>query len=68
MLSKYNLVSGLVFGVVALLQFLRAINQWPVLIDNFNVPIWASWLAGLFAAALCAWAFQTYRSRPKTKP
>jgi hypothetical protein len=68
MLSKYNLVSGLVFGVVALLQFLRAINQWPVLIDNFNVPVWASWLVGLFAAALCAWAFQTYRGRPETKP
>lgn len=55
--SRYSAVSGIVFGIVALLQLLRAINDWPVQIADFSVPVWVSWLAALVAAALCGWAF-----------
>lgn len=61
MQNKYGVVSGVVFGVVALLQLLRAIKQWPVQIDNFSVPVWASWIAVLVAGGLCAWAFSAKR-------
>jgi hypothetical protein len=30
MQSKYALVSGAIFGVVAVIQAIRAFNQWPV--------------------------------------
>lgn len=66
--AQYALVSGFVFGVVSLLQFVRAIKQWPVEIGNFMVPVWASWLAGLVAAVLCIWASQAFSNKasPKT--
>ena len=57
--SKYVLVSGAIFGVVAVLQAVRALNQWPVLIAGFDVPVWASWVATAVAGGMCAWAFRS---------
>jgi hypothetical protein len=59
MRNTYLLVSGIVFGMVALLQFVRAINQWPVQVQAFVVPIWFSWIAGALTALLCVWAFRS---------
>jgi hypothetical protein len=59
MLSKYTIVSGVVFGAVALVQLVRAVNQWSVQIGSFNVPVWASWIAAVFAGSLCIWAFKS---------
>ena len=57
MTSKYVLVSGIVFGLIALAQLIRALNQVPVHAGAFEVPIWASWVAALAAGTMCAWAF-----------
>lgn len=62
MTSKYVAVSGALFGVIAVLQAARALNQWPVQIAGFDVPVWVSWVAMVVAGSLCAWAF---RSRHK---
>jgi len=62
MRSKYVIVSGILFGVIAVLQAVRALNQWPVHVGGFAVPVWASWLAAVVAGSLCLWAF---RSRHK---
>ena len=59
MTKNYVVVSGLVFGVVALAQVARAIAQVPVLIGSFAVPVFASWIAAAVAAGLCYWAFQS---------
>lgn len=59
MSNKYVVVSGVVFGVVAVLQAVRALYQWPVQIGGFNVPMWASWVAVVVAGALCVWAFRS---------
>lgn len=58
MIKSYPLVSGALFGVIAGIQALRAINGWPVHIGDFEVPLWASWVASAIAAGLCAWAFK----------
>ena len=60
--SKYAVVSGVVFGVVAVLQVVRALYQWPVLVGGVDLPVWGSWVAALVAGSLCVWAF---RSTPK---
>ncbi len=62
MSNKYIVVSGAVFGVVAVLQALRALNQWSMLVGTIEIPVWASWFAMVVAGSLCAWAF---RSRGK---
>lgn len=62
MSNKYAVVSGALFGVVAVIQAVRALNQWPVHIGTLEIPVWASWIATVVAGGLCAWAF---RSRGK---
>ena len=60
--SKYVVVSGVLFGVIAVVQAVRALNQWPVHVGGFDVPVWVSWGAMVVAGSLCGWAF---RSRHK---
>ena len=61
MQNKYATVSGAVFGVVAILQTIRAFNDWPVQIGPIAVPVWFSWLAVVVAGGLCVWAFRSQR-------
>ena len=57
--SKYVVVSGVLFGVIAVLQAVRALNQWPLQVAGFDVPMWASWFAMVVAGGLCVWAFRS---------
>jgi hypothetical protein len=59
MSNKYVVVSGAFFGVIAVLQAVRALNQWPVHVGNLEIPVWASWIATVVAGSLCAWAFRS---------
>jgi hypothetical protein len=59
MSSKYIFVSGCIFGVVAVGQALRALNEVPVQIGSFGVPVWASWVAAIVTGSLCVWAFRS---------
>jgi len=59
MSNKYIVVSGTFFGVVAVLQAVRALNQWPVNVGALEMPIWVSWIAMVIAGSLCAWAFRS---------
>lgn len=61
MQGKYVRVSGVVFGVVAVVQALRLFNRWPVQVGPFAVPVWFSWIALLLAGGLCIWAFLSGR-------
>jgi len=57
--NKYAVVSGVVFGVVAILQAVRALYQWPVNVGDVEIPVWGSWVAVLVAGGLCLWAFRS---------
>ncbi len=59
MANKYVVTSGAVFALVAILQALRAVEQVPVTVGRFAVPVAASWAAALVAAALALWAFRS---------
>jgi hypothetical protein len=58
MRSKYPVVSGALFGVIAVLQAVRALYQWPVQVAGVDVPVWVSWVAVVAAGGLCVWAFR----------
>lgn len=45
-------ISALVFAIVAILHFLRAVYGLPIVIGSFWFPVWASYPASFFAAAL----------------
>jgi hypothetical protein len=44
---RYSGIAATVFAFVAILQFARAWNGWPVIIGTTNIPVGASWVAFL---------------------
>jgi len=50
--KTFSLVAGLVFGVVAVIQILRIIMGWEVMIGGWVVPTWFSWIAVAVAGFL----------------
>lgn len=58
MKSNYFLLSGVIFGLVALLQVARAIAGWAVQIGPLTIPVWFSLVAAIVAASLSVWAFR----------
>ena len=59
MKSNYSVVSGAVFGLVAMLQALRALAAWTVQIGPYSVAVWFSWIAAVVAGSLSVWAFRS---------
>ncbi len=58
-MSTYVVVTGVLFGVIAVVQAVRALNQWPVRVGAVEVPVWVSWIAMVVAGSLCVWAFRS---------
>jgi hypothetical protein len=52
--SHYALLAALIFALVAVLQFVRAVGGLPVTVGQTSIPIWASWVACAVALIL-AW-------------
>jgi hypothetical protein len=63
-MRRYELVSGVIFALVALAQLTRAVLGWPLQIDSFSVPIWCSGVAFVIAGALAVWGFRSGGSGP----
>jgi hypothetical protein len=41
-----------IFAAIAILQLVRALAGWPVVVASTSVPVRASWVACIIAAAL----------------
>jgi hypothetical protein len=61
-MKPYHLVSGIIFGVVALVHLLRLINQWPLILGPWSAPMSISWVAFIIAGYLSVWSFRLIRS------
>lgn len=61
--NRYAVVSGVVFGLMALAQLLRAVNQVTVQTGSAEIPVWVSWVAVVVTGGMCAWAFTSLKSR-----
>jgi hypothetical protein len=57
-MSRYLIVSGSIFGVVACLHLARLVFGWQVQIGAWTVPYWLSWCGLVGAGALSIWAFR----------
>lgn len=58
-MRRYEMVSGVVFTLVALVQLIRTVLGWPVQIDLFTVPVWFSVVAFLVTGGMAVWAFRS---------
>jgi hypothetical protein len=57
--SGYRTISGMVFGLIAIGQGIRAAMQVPVQVGATSIPVWVSWVAVVVAGSLCVWAFRS---------
>ncbi|MBI3711410.1 MAG: hypothetical protein HY253_00375 [Burkholderiales bacterium] len=61
--KDYILISGLIFGIVAVVHGFRLVTQMTVQLGDWQIPIAASWLGLLIAASLFIWALILLRQR-----
>lgn len=57
-LKLYYTTVAIVFSVIAVLQFARALQGWEAMVAGYTIPIWVSWAACFIAAYLAARGFQ----------
>ncbi|HET7363648.1 MAG TPA: hypothetical protein VFJ70_08780 [Burkholderiales bacterium] len=60
-MRTYLVVSGLVFGAVALVHLLRLVYGWPAQVGGLVLPLWVSAIALIVPGVLCVWAFALAR-------
>jgi hypothetical protein len=60
-MKPFSLIAALVLGLVALVQLLRLILGWLVVVNGFAIPLWASAVACLVAAGLAVMVWREAR-------
>src|SRR5262249_27010487 len=50
--KAFSLVAGVIFAVVALFHLVRIFMEWTIVIGNWSVPMWVSWIALVVAGAI----------------
>lgn len=60
-MKPFSLIAAAVLALVALLQLLRVIQGWSVVVGGLAIPLWASALACLIAAVLAAMVWREAR-------
>lgn len=58
-MRRYEMVSGVIFTIVALVQLIRTVLGWPVQVDLFTVPVWFSAIAFLVTSGMAIWGFRS---------
>ncbi len=51
-MRPFSTIAAVVFAIVAVLQLLRFSLGWEVVVNGWSIPLWASVIAFLVAAAL----------------
>ena len=60
--KTFFLVSGTIFGVIALLHLARLVAGWPAHIGTVDVPMWLSGVSVVIAGYLAFSAFRLRRT------
>ena len=51
-MKPFSTAGAAVFALVAVLQLLRFVSGWQVIVNGMSIPLWASAVAFLVAAGL----------------
>jgi hypothetical protein len=51
-MKPFTTIAVVVFACVALLQLIRFVEAWPISIDGFAIPVWASAIVFVIASML----------------
>jgi hypothetical protein len=61
--KTFTLLAGVIFGIVALLHLLRIYMGWPIVIADWTVPMWVSWIGLVVAGGLSYFGLSLTRHR-----
>lgn len=61
-MRRYELVSGLFLTLLALVQLVRFVRGWPVIVAGVDIPVWISAIAFLIVGSLAVWGLRSARS------
>jgi hypothetical protein len=50
--KTFSIMAGVIFAVVALAHLVRIYMDWPIVIADWSVPMWVSWIALVVAGGL----------------
>ena len=50
--NKLLLIASIIFGIIGFLHLLRSLFSWQLVIDNFSVPLYFSYVAVIVAGYL----------------
>ena len=56
--KTFCMLAGIIFTLVALFHLVRIFMEWPVMIGDWSVPIWVSWLALIVGGGLALFGFR----------
>jgi hypothetical protein len=59
--GPYILISGCIFGAVALAHLLRALYGWTFVFGPWGIPAAGSWVVTVVAGGLFVWALRLVR-------
>jgi hypothetical protein len=59
--KPFSLIAAVVFGLVAMVQLVRLVLEWPVVVNGINIPLWVSVIAFLVAAGLAVMVWREAR-------
>jgi hypothetical protein len=51
-MARPRILAAFILGLIAVAQALRFALAWPVTINGFSVPVWASAIAAVVAGAV----------------
>ncbi len=60
-MKAYHVISGIIFGLVAVAHLLRLINQWPLVLGPWSAPMAVSWVGLIITTCLSIWSFRLIR-------
>lgn len=60
-MKPFTTIAVVVFSLIALLQLLRFVSGWEVTVNGIVIPVWASGIAFVIAAALAAMVWREAR-------
>lgn len=60
-MKPFTTLACVLFALIALVQLARFVEAWPVSINGVAVPVWASAIACLVAAALSVMVWREKR-------
>jgi len=56
--KTFCMLAGIIFTLVALFHLVRIYMDWPVMIADWSVPKWLSWVGPIVAGGLALFGFR----------